>query len=241
MRVKMTISYDGSQFYGFQIQNSGVESVANRLERIFGSMGIVSGFEASGRTDRGVHASGQVLSLDLPAYWHDLARFQRAFNQKALPHIYAHRVQKVPDDFHARYDAKKRAYRYLISTAAPSVFKTPYLLYTPPFDATRIEAAIGVFEGSHDFHLFAKSGSDVKHYVREIYRARFYCHRDIWVVNFEANGYLRSQIRLMVAFLLKIGYGVLDVSHLKAQLAGDEAFVREPVAPNGLYLARVWY
>ncbi|HHD77599.1 MAG TPA: tRNA pseudouridine(38-40) synthase TruA [Campylobacteraceae bacterium] len=241
MRVKMTISYDGSHFYGFQVQNSGVETVANRLYEIFRSLGIEGRFEASGRTDRGVHATGQVLSLDLPPFWRDFERLKRAFNQKALPHIYAQRIEAAPPAFHARYDAKKRAYRYLVSQGAPSVFRTPYLLYTKAFDPQRIAEAITLFEGAHDFTLFAKTGSDVDHYVRTIFRTRFYRHDDLYVFGFEADGYLRAQIRLMVSFLLKIGRGELACAHLLSQLSGEKRYVSEPIAPNGLYLSRIWY
>lgn len=241
MRVKITLSYDGSRFYGFQIQNSGVQTVANRLELIFASMGITSRFEASGRTDRGVHATGQVVSLDLPPFWENLSRFQEAFNRKALPHIYAGRVERVRDDFHARYDARKRAYRYLLSPGTPTVFHTPYILYTPPFDARAIASAIRLFEGEHDFVHFAKTGSDVTHYVRTIYRTRFYRHGEYYVMHFEANGFLRAQIRLMVAFMLKIGYGELGEVDLLKQLRGESLLLRTPAAPNGLYLTRIWY
>ncbi len=241
MRVKMTISYDGSHFYGFQVQNSGVATVANRLCEIFMSLGIEGKFEASGRTDRGVHATGQVLSLDLPPFWNDLERLKRAFNQKAFPHIYAHRIEAAPAGFHARYDAKKRAYRYLVSQGEPSVFRTPYLLYTRPFAPQRIMEAMALFEGKHDFRLFAKTGSDVDHYIRTVFHTRFYRYRDLYVFGFEADGYLRSQIRLMVSFLLKIGRGEMEKEHLKSQLAGETRYVSEPIAPNGLYLTRIWY
>jgi len=241
MRIKMTISYDGSHFYGFQVQNSGVMTVANRLEEIFRSLGIGEKFEASGRTDRGVHATGQVLSLDLPPFWSDPERLRRAFNQKALPHIYARRIEHAPSGFHARYDARKRAYRYLLSCAAPDVFRTSYVHFVKPFSFSRIADAVGCFEGEHDFRFFAKTGSDVQHYVRTIYRTRFYRHGELYVFETEANGYLRSQIRLMVSFLLKIGYGTLSAHHLEEQLAGRQRHVSEPVAPNGLYLTRIWY
>jgi len=242
MRVRMTISYDGSHFYGFQVQNSGVITVANRLEEIFRSLGIDSKFEASGRTDRGVHATGQVISLDIPSFWqNDLQRLRRAINHKALPHIYVRSIEAVASTFHARYDAKKRAYRYIVSDAEPCVFQTAYRLFVKRFDAKKIHEAVKYFEGEHDFRYFAKTGSDTKHFVREIYRADFYRYRELYVFRFEANGYLRSQIRLMVSFLLKIGYGEVSAVDLKEQLEGKRLVVREPVAPNGLYLTRIWY
>lgn len=241
MRVKMTLAYDGSHFYGFQVQNSGVETVANRLGSIFHSLGISEKFEASGRTDRGVHATGQVISIDLPPFWQDLTRLRQAINQKALPHIYVKKIEKVAHDFHARYDAKKRAYRYIVSTAEPDVFRTSYMLYVKPFSSREVATAIKLFEGEHDFRFFSKTGSDTTHFVRTLYRTRFYRYRDLYVFDFEAEGYLRSQIRLMVAFLLKIGYGEAGVAQLAEQLALKGRYVSEPVAPNGLYLTRIWY
>lgn len=237
----MTLSYDGSKFYGFQIQNSGVPTVANRLYEIFSSLGIKSRFDASGRTDRGVHAVAQVISLDLPSFWSDLFALKRNINKKALPSIYVHDIKAVNDDFHARFDAKKRAYRYIVSTREPNVFLTPYVLYTKPFDLYKVKEAVKLFEGAHDFALFAKEGSDVAHYEREIYRSKFYEYGDFFIFGFEADGFVRSQIRLMVSFLLKIGSGLLDKSDLKDQLILRKTFVRDPVAPNGLYLSRIWY
>jgi tRNA pseudouridine38-40 synthase len=241
MRVKMTLAYDGSHFYGFQVQNSGVETISNRLYRIFDALGIDAKFEASGRTDRGVHATGQVISLDLPPFWHDLTRLRQAINQKALPHIYVKKIEQVSDDFHARYDAKKRAYRYIVSTGEPDVFKTSYILYVRSFSFAKIAEAIKYFEGTHDFRFFSKTGSDTTHFVRTIYRTRFYRYQENYIFDFEAEGYLRSQIRLMVAFLLKVGYGEVQPAQLVEQLALKKRYVSEPVAPNGLYLTRIWY
>ena len=241
IRVKMYISYDGSHFYGFQVQNSGVRTVANRLYEVFRSLGIDTPFEASGRTDRGVHATMQVLSIDIPSFWYDLEKLRMHINQKALPHIYVRRIKRTVSDFHARYDAKRRAYRYIVSYKEPSVFMTPYVLFTQKFDVNAIHEAVKVFEGEHDFTFFAKTGSDTTDFVREIYRARFYRYGNFYVFGFEANGYVRSQIRLMVSFLLKIGYGKFRKEDLKEQLALKQCYVRDPVAPNGLYLTRIWY
>ncbi len=242
MRVKMTLSYDGSHFYGFQVQNSGVPTVANRLYEALRALGIDAPFEASGRTDRGVHATGQVISLDIPVFWQrDLEKLRTHINRRALPHILVHRIEQVADDFHARYDAKKRTYRYIVSDREPSVFLTPYRLYTAPFDAAAIHEAVKLFEGEHDFRLFSRTGSDTTDFVRRMYRARFYAHEKDYIFSFEANGYLRSQIRLMVSFLLKIGYGTVTKEDLKAQLLCQREVVRDPVAPNGLYLTRIRY
>ncbi len=241
MRVKMTLSYDGSKFYGFQIQNSGVATVANRLCEIFDSLGIKSDFAASGRTDRGVHALSQVISLDLPSYWRDLRHLKRCINEKALPSIYIDKIEVVDKDFHARFSAKKRAYRYVISDKKPNVFLSDYVLFVEPFDCLKIKESVDIFKGTHDFSYFAKEGSGVSHYKREIYKTRFYRFGDFYIFGFEADGFVRSQIRLMVSALLKVGFGKLDIDDLKDQLSLKKSIVRDPVEPNGLYLSRIWY
>jgi len=241
MKVMMRLAYDGSRFQGFQIQNSGVPTVANRLQEIFHSLGIREKFNASGRTDSGVHATDQVIDIRLPGYWKDLQQLQKSLNKKALPDIYIKKIEKVPEHFHARYSAKRRRYRYLVSTQTPSVFKAYYRLYTDPFDIGRVAAAVRLFEGRHDFVHFKKSGSDTTNFVRTIYRARFYQYGENGVFLFEADGFLRSQIRMMVDFLLKIGNGRLSSEALLRQLAAKEVISTDLCPPNGLYLSRIFY
>ena len=241
MRVKMTFSYDGSDFFGSQSQKSGVKTVMNVLMDVFTSLGISSKIEASGRTDRGVHALRQVISLDLPSYWDDLEKLKRHLNHKALPHIFFEKIEIVKEDFHARYSAKRRQYRYIISTATPSVYFTNYVLYTKPFDAKKISEAVTYFEGVHDFSFFMKADADVAHAIRKLYKARFYRYKNFYIFTFQANGFVRSQIRMMVAFLLQIGYNRLSRANLEDQLKLKYKYSSTLVEPNGLYLSRIWY
>ncbi len=241
MRVKMTLSYDGSHFFGLQVQNSGVKTVMNTLYEIFHSLGIDTKIDASGRTDRGVHALRQVISFDLPEYWNDLDKLKRYINHKALPYVYIENIQKVDNNFHARYSAKKRAYRYIVSMEKPNVFLSSYVLYTKPFDPKKIINAISIFEGRHDFSFFMKSDSAVDNSVREIYQAKFYKHKNFYIFSFQANGFVRSQIRMMVSFLLHVGRDKYSKEDLKDQLNLKHRHVSDLVDPNGLYLSRIWY
>ena len=241
MFVKVTLSYDGSKFNGFQIQNSGVKTVANKLEKILKSLSIDTKIHASGRTDRGVHATNQVIHLNLPPFWSDIKKLKHMLNQKALPDIHVKQIEVVDESFHARYSAKRRVYRYLVSTKTPSVFMTPYILFVDDIDEALIQEAIKKFEGSCDFSYFKKvKGSDTSS-VREIYKARFYKHKDFYVFSFEANGYLRSQIRMMVYFLLEISAKRLSVDDLVEQLEQKRRHCTGVVNPNGLYLTKIKY
>ncbi len=116
MRVKVILSYDGSKFSGFQQQNSGVKTVANRLDTILKSLGIFIKIRASGRTDAGVHAINQVIDFLLPPFWRDINKLKKLLNQNGSGEIYIKDIKIVDDNFHSRYLAKKRVYRYIIST-----------------------------------------------------------------------------------------------------------------------------
>ncbi|HIP02096.1 MAG TPA: tRNA pseudouridine(38-40) synthase TruA [Campylobacterales bacterium] len=241
MQVKVTLSYDGSQFNGYQMQNSGVKTVANKLDKILKSLKIDTKIHASGRTDTGVHATNQVIHFEIPEFWNDLKKLKYMLNQKSLPDIYIKEIKVVDETFHARYSAKRRVYRYLISTKVPSVFLAPYILFVPTIDERSIEEAIKYFEGEHDFEYFKKSKGSQKQSRRIIYKARFYKHKEFYVFSFEANGYLRSQIRMMVHFLLEISDKRLTVDALKEQLTLVKRHSTGVVVPNGLYLSRIKY
>jgi tRNA pseudouridine38-40 synthase len=121
MRVKITLSYDGSRFEGFQKQNHTSNTVANKLYEVLESMGIEEKIVASGRTDKGVHATNQICHIDLPTYWKDLKYLQKHINSK-ISNIYIKKIEKTTDDFHARFSAKRRVYRYIISTKKEKPF-----------------------------------------------------------------------------------------------------------------------
>ncbi len=242
MKVKITLSYDGSKFYGFQFQKNGTWSVANKLKKIFKSLNIDPSFNCSGRTDRGVHALSQVIDINLPSFWmHDIDKLRRLMNTKAAPDIYIKKIEAVDDDFHSRYSAKRRKYRYFIKIGDPNPFLASYVLYVKQLDTKKIVAAISLFEGEHDFEYFKKSGSSVISSKRAIYRSKFYKYRDFYVFSFEANGYLRSQIRMMVGFLLQISDGYLNIDDLLAQLNLEKKISSYLVEPNGLYLSKIIY
>lgn len=242
MKVMMTLSYDGSKFRGFQLQRDGTKTVANKLERVFKRLKIDSAFNASGRTDSFVHALNQVIDINLPPYWSDLDKLKTTLNRHLHPEIHIKQIKVVDHDFHARFSAKKREYRYIIKEGEYSVFEAPYVLfYDKRLDIELLKEAIKVFEGEHDFRNFMKSGSDVLSSVRRVYKTLAYIYNDSLILSFIANGYLRSQIRMMVAYLLMINEGKKSIDDLKDELSLKHSSNIKPIEPNGLYLARIWY
>ncbi|MBU0633254.1 tRNA pseudouridine(38-40) synthase TruA [bacterium] len=240
MKVKAVISYNGTKFYGSQIQEKKV-TVNGTLQNVLKSMGIDSKIEASGRTDRGVHATGQVIDFDVPPFWNDTKKLSEIMNLKLPPSIHVRKITAADNDFHARYGAIRRVYRYILKEGKSNPFEDEFITFVDNLDTTLLHDAIKIFEGTHDFKYFYKKGSDNKTTVRTIYKTRIYKYKDITVLYFEANGFLRSQIRLMVAILLGVNDKKFTLEDLQDQLACRKKISLKPAPSNGLYLAKIFY
>lgn len=240
MNAKFTIIYDGTLYQGSQTQPNGL-SVEDKLQEAFKSLNINTKIILSGRTDKDVHAIGQVFNCQLPKYWSDLLKLKDIMNRHLPFSISIKKIEKVDENFHSRFHAKKRVYRYLISKKEVSVFSSKYIAEYKNFDEIKIQEAIKSFIGIHDFEYFHKKGSDKDNTIREVFDAKFYKYKDIYVFKFTANSYLRSQIRLMVGSLIRLGEGKLSLEDLKAQLKKEKYIFRTPASPYGLYLTKVYY
>lgn len=240
MNVKITISYDGSVYKGSQKQPEKF-SVEDKLLESFVSLNIDSKIILSGRTDKGVHATGQVFNIQIPSFWKDLKKLKMVLNRFLPISIRILYVEKVTDDFNARFCAKKRVYRYIVTTKPLTPFNGKYITHIPSLNEKLICEAIKYFEGEHDFEYFHKRGSEKEFLRKIIYETKFYKYKDIYVFKFKANSYLRGQIRLMVGFLLKISEGRLSIDDLKSQLNREKHLHWVPAPGDGLYLAKVIY
>ncbi|MDR2904804.1 MAG: tRNA pseudouridine(38-40) synthase TruA [Helicobacteraceae bacterium] len=245
MKAKVTIAYDGALFYGSQLlRESGANSLPSVLsvfEDALKSMGIFAKTEQAGRTDRYVHATGQVFAFKLPEFWRDLALLKAELIKKLYPKIHIRKVEIVRDDFHPRFRAKSRIYRYVISRDPPFIFQANFAAFAPEFDLDRARRAIQKFVGKKDFYNFSKRGGDEKTTIREIYSAKIYEYKNLFVIRFEGDAFLRSQVRLMCAAIIKIAGGKAETADIDAQFSGEKCRFRTPAPPQGLYLARVKY
>lgn len=240
MKVKAVIAYDGSAYYGFQKQTTTRQTITTTIEDVLRSLKIESPITGSGRTDAGVHATGQVIHFDLPSYWTDLGKLTLNMNRK-LRDIQVKHICKVDDDFHARFHAKKRIYRYILKTTSPSLFERKYISHYPTFEPTLLQEALATFKGSHDFDYFRKTGSETHTSLREIYDARYIKRGDYHFIYFTANSFLRSQIRMMVDATMQVARNELSIEALKTQLACKERHTTKLAPAEGLYLARILY
>ena len=238
--LKFTISYDGSAFFGSQKQPNQ-NTVEDELLRVFKTFNIDTKIILSGRTDRDVHATAQVFNAFIPKYFNDLEKFKEILNKRADKSIKIIKIECVSNEFHSRFSAKKRVYRYLITTKPTNPFNEKYITYVENIDEQLIKEAIKEFVGIYDFKYFHKTGSEKEQTKREIYSTKFYKYRDIYVFKFCANSYLRSQIRLMVGFLLAINDKKLKIEDLKKQLNCEKQTFKIPIQANGLYLSKIIY
>ena len=232
VKLKLVYSYDGSKFSGSQSQPHG-RGVEDVLRAALGRVGIFAPLISSSRTDKGVHALRQVSCVECTVHW-ELSRLKELINRHCAPYIFVRHISPVPRDFHPRYDAVARCYRYVLNHGCPSPFLSDFCVFYPRVDLAALNAALANFIGEHDFSEFMKSGSDIKSPVRELYVARAYSFRNLTLINFKANGFLRAQVRLMVANALKSVQSGRKISFLRA-------LSRIPFPPNGLYLSSVSY
>ena len=240
MNIKVTISYDGSLYKGSQKQPLK-NTVEDELLKAFRRINIDTKIILSGRTDKEVHATGQVFNCLIPKYWSDLKKLTEVLNHQLPDSIMIKKIQEVSVNFHSRFHAKRRVYRYLVTTKRNAPFYSKYITYEKTINEKLISEAIRLFIGEHDFRYFHKIGSNKDITLKKIYDAKIYKYKDIYVFRFEANSYLRSQIRLMVGFLLQISKGRLTMDDLKKQLSLEKHIFKNPALPNGLYLAKVKY
>ena len=239
-KIIFTISYNGTNYYGSQIQPDKI-TIQSKVEEAFAVLNIATTLEFSGRTDKGVHAFRQSISCLIPDFWNDLVRLKKSLT-KLLPNsIHIRKINFVEQNFHARFSAKKREYRYLLTSKKLTPFNSDFVTHYNTINETKINEAIKYFVGIHDFEYFAKKGSDPVSYTREIYDIKFYKHKDLYILNFKANSYLRSQIRMIVDFIMKISSGKLTIKDLQIQLK-KEKLISWTLAPaSGLYLSKIHY
>lgn len=242
MKIKLLLSYNGANFEGSQVQSHTSNTIMGQLYKAFVHLGIKTKLHASGRTDAGVHAFKQVMHCEIPSFWSDIKKLQDHLNFQLPDSIKLRQLSLADEEFHARYSAKKRAYRYILSTGESNPFESSFITFIKyELDFNLLQDTLKLFEGEHDFSSFMKSGSATSSNIRHIYKTRVYTYQGRTVLYFEANGFLRSQIRLMVAFLLKVANKKLTKEQLLEQLNNYAKHNTKPAPPNGLYLSNIIY
>lgn len=243
-RMKAVISYEGTQFSGYQIQPNG-RTVQGVLEAALTKMhkGRHVRVAASGRTDADVHARGQVLHFDSDLQIPDEG-WKKGLNANLPDDVVVLSVEKVNPAFHARFDVVKKEYRYrVLRTTEPDVFKRRYTYHhSRPIDVEALRAAAEMLVGTHDFSSFCAANTDVKHKVRTIHEIDIFEEGDEVIFRFTGSGFLYQMVRILVGTLLEVGRGERSCTEIKTILYARDRKEAGVTAPGcGLTLWKVTY
>ena len=241
--IRLIIEYDGKGFNGWQKQPNKL-NIQGEIERAIEEItGEKIDLIASGRTDAGVNALGQVANFKteslIPA-----EKFPYAINSKLKKSIVVKSAEEVPERFHSRYSVKEKTYRYTINNSeqGTAIYRDMEYHFPIKLDVEKMSQAIKYFEGEHDFSAFKASGTSSKNSVRIIYRTKLWKENDRIYIELTGNGFLYNMIRIIAGTLLDVGLGktkpeeITDIINSK-----DRKLAGRTLPANGLCLMEVKY
>lgn len=244
MRIALGIEYDGSRYHGWQTQQAGVASVQGRVDAAVSSVaGHPVTVVCAGRTDAGVHACGQVVHFDTTAD-RDPRGWLMGSNSHLPDDIVVRWAQPVADDFHARFSAYARRYRYLIlnQPVRPGLLGRQVTWQFRPLDAVRMHESAQCLVGEHDFSSFRAAGCQSNTPMRYVSDVAVSRQGELVVVDIRANAFLHHMVRNITGMLMAVGSGALPPERVREVLAlRDRRAAPATAPPYGLYLVQVDY
>ncbi len=239
MHYLVTLAYDGSKFFGFQRLNEklSVQKVLeDALTKINKKDVLVKG---AGRTDRGVHANGQRISFKLDISISEDG-LKEALNSLVKPYIYIKKVQVVKDDFHARFNVKKKTYLYKINLGEYNPLYTDYI-YQPEYklNIDKMKEVAKFYLGIHDFHNFVSGSREDAKAI--IYSIDFNMDNDILIITFQGKSFYRYMVRNLVGMMIEVARGKVDIKKVEEMLVSDKVISGYTAPACGLYLDEIEY
>lgn len=243
MVIKMTLTYDGTAYSGWQIQPDSITVQQRVEEALYTLTGEKINVTASGRTDAGVHAKGQVISFETNSTIPP-ENFYKALNIHLPNDVKAVSSERAEDGFNARRNAKRKTYTYTLyhsDAILPLIDRYAEIVYKK-LDVKKLEKCAKVFIGEHDFKCFCKSDSEVNSTVRTVYDITVKEEDGVYKIDFTGSGFLYNMVRTMVGTLLKMEKGELSIEQAEEMLkTGDRTKVGKTYSAKGLTLKSVEY
>lgn len=241
MRYFLDISYNGTNYHGWQIQPNANTVQAEIQDALSKMLRAETAIVGSGRTDTGVHARKQVAHFDSELEW-EPSQLTYKLNAILPNDIVINRTHLVKDDAHARFDAEERGYEYFLRTKR-SPFGLDESLYVPyKLDVELMNKAAAELLGKQDFESFSRVKTEVNHFICDLRKAEFNWRGDLLVFNVVADRFLRGMIRALVGTLIDVGRGKLTPEDFVTIInAKDRKAAGKAAAPHGLFLTQVDY
>lgn len=239
-RIKLTIEYDGTEYFGWQYQinqRTIQEEIEKALSIIFRENIRITG---AGRTDSGVHARNQVAHADIPE--RNLYGVKRSLNGILDKDIVIKEIDECESDFHARYDATSRLYRYFVSQNPTAINRRYSWTVHSRLNLMLMQIGAGIIRETKDFRSFCKVKSEVKHHRCEIYRSEWIYKDELLVYEIAANRFLHGMVRAITGTLIELGKGKVTLMDFREIInSGDRGMVPFTAPAMGLFLEKIEY
>jgi len=242
--IKLVIEYDGKDYNGWQKQPNKL-NIQGEIERAIES---ITGEEkidliASGRTDAGVHAFGQIANFKTKSNI-PIGKFPIAINSQLKKSVVIKSAQEVEERFHSRYNCKEKTYRYVINNSeqGSAIYRNLEYHFPIKLDVKLMQQAIKYFEGEHDFKGFKSSGTSGKNSVRTIYKAEIKQEGEHIYIELTGNGFLYNMVRIIAGTLLDVGLGKIKPEQIPEIIdSGERTKAGKTLPAHGLFLLEVKY
>jgi len=242
--IKLIIEYDGKKFGGWQKQPNKSNIQGEIENAIFELTGEKVELYASGRTDAGVHALGQVANFKTHNTTIPIEKFAIAINSKLKKSIVIKNAEEVDEKFHSRYNCKQKTYRYIIDNSEQGTAIYRDLQYHMPIklDVEKMKNAAKYFEGEHDFTAFKASGTSSKSSVRTIFSVNIKQENEKITMEFTGNGFLYNMVRIISGTLVDVGLRKIEPEEISKIIEDkDRTKAGKTLPAHGLYLVEVRY
>lgn len=241
--IKLTIEYDGKKFGGWQKQPNKLNiqgEIENAIKEITGEEVELN---ASGRTDAGVHAIGQVANFKTNSNI-EIGKFAIAINSKLKKSIVIKKAEEVDINFHARFNCNGKKYRYIINNSreGTAIYRDLECHIPQKLNIEKMQEGIKYFEGEHDFKGFRASGTSSKSTVRTIYKAEVKEEGERIIIELTGNGFMYNMVRIISGTIVEVGLGKIKPEEIQRIIEEkDRTKAGKTLPAHGLYLVEVYY